>query len=91
MPDQPNRIHLGVISFGLAMGVTGAIFAFLLAVAVGLLGWSPVPVEILSHLFIGYGPTIIGAIAGAVWAFVDGFIAGILIAWLYNTFLRTRR
>ncbi len=91
MADQPDRIHLGVISFGLALGVTGAVFAFMLAVAVGLLGWSPVPVELLSHLFIGYGPTVIGAIAGAVWAFVDGFIAGMLIAWIYNISLRSRR
>ena len=31
-----------------------------------------------------------GTIAGAVWAFVVGFAAGIMIAWLYNRFLLRR-
>ena len=45
----------------------------------------------LSELFIGFGPTFVGAIAGMVWAFVDGFVAGLLIAWLYNSFLLRRQ
>lgn len=98
MPDQaqspnqpPPRARLGVISLGLAIGVTAAIYVFLLGVAAGLFGWGVVAVGVLSNLFIGYEPTMVGSIAGAVWAFVNGLIAGILIGWLYNSFLRTRR
>jgi hypothetical protein len=29
-------------------------------------------------------PTFVGAVTGAVWAFVDGFIAGLMLAWFYN-------
>ena len=88
--QKPQRAALGVISFGLATGITAAIFVFLLAIAAGLFEWGVPVVAVLSHLFIGYMPSIVGAVAGAVWAFVDGFVAGILIAWLYNAFLRSR-
>ena len=40
---------------------------------------------------IGYSPTLVGSIAGAVWALADGLVAGVLIGSLYNFFLRTRR
>jgi hypothetical protein len=91
MAQDQHHATLGVISFGLAVGVTSAIFVFLLGVAAALFGWG-VPIAVaLSSLYIGYGPTFVGAIAGAVWAFVDGLIAGVLIAWLYNRFLLRRR
>ena len=88
---RPQKASLGVISFGLATGITAAIFVFVLAIGAGLFDWGVPVVAVLSHLFIGYMPSFVGAIAGAVWAFVDGFVAGLLIAWLYNVFLRSRR
>jgi membrane associated rhomboid family serine protease len=48
-------------------------------------------VQVLSSLFVGYGPSFVGVVAGAVWAFFDGFVAGVLIAWLYNRLLLRRR
>ncbi len=44
-------------------------------------------VAVLSSLYIGYAPSFVGSVAGTVWAFVDGFIGGVIIAWLYNRFL----
>jgi hypothetical protein len=93
-PLQPqNRIRwpvasvpLGVVSFGLALGVTLALIVFLIGVTTALFGWGLLVVEVLSTLFIGYGPTFVGSITGAVWAFVDGLIAGMFMAWLYNRF-----
>ncbi len=35
----PTRLRLGVVSFGLAFGITLAIFVFLLGVAAALLDW----------------------------------------------------
>ena len=92
-PPETTRHHprarLAVICFGLATGITAAIFTFVLGISAGLFGWGAVPVEILSNLFIGYGPHFVGGIAGAVWAFVDAFVAGMLIAWFYNKLLRS--
>jgi len=39
-------------------------------------------------LFIGYEPTFVGSVSGAVWAFVDFFVAGVVFAWIYNRLLR---
>ena len=71
--------------------VSSAIFVFVLGVVAAAFGWGVQLAAALSSLYIGYGPTFVGAIAGAVWAFVDGLIAGVLIAWFYNRFLLRRR
>ena len=55
-----------------------------------LFGWGVVLAQILSSLYIGFAPTLVGTIAGAVWAFTDGFIAGVMIAMLYNRLLLRR-
>ena len=91
MAEDHHHMSLGVISFGLAIGVTSAIFVFILGVVAAAFGWGIQLAAALSSLYIGYGPTFVGAIAGAVWAFVDGLIAGVLIAWLYNRFLLRRK
>jgi len=81
-----TSVPLGVVSFGLALGVTLAIIVFLIGVTTAFWGWGILVVQVLSTLLIGYEPTFIGSIAGAVWAFVDGLIAGAFMAWLYNRF-----
>lgn len=91
MAENQHHASLGVVSFGLAVGVTSAILVFLLGLAAALFGWGVALAAILSSLYIGFGPTFVGSITGAVWAFVDGFVFGLLIAWFYNRFLLTRR
>ncbi len=87
MAKDHHHATIGVISLGLAIGVTCALATLVLAFAAGLLGWGLNVVIILQSLYLGYGPTLLGAITGAVWGFADGFIGGVLIAWLYNRFL----
>lgn len=86
----PERLQLGVISFGIALGLTIAIFAFCMALMTALTGWGIGVVQVLSTLYIGYEPSLVGAIAGAVWGFVDGFIGGIVWAWIYNRLIARR-
>jgi hypothetical protein len=91
MTQDQHHTTLGVVSFGLALGLTWAIFVFVLGIVAGFLGWGVGIGVALSTLYVGYDATLIGAIAGAVWAFVNGLVAGVLIAWFYNRFLLTRR
>jgi hypothetical protein len=91
MAENTHHRTLGVISFGLAVGATAAIATFILGAMASAFGWGITLAQVLSSIFLGFGPTFVGAIAGAVWAFVDGFIVGLLIAWFYNRFLLTRR
>jgi hypothetical protein len=41
-------------------------------------------IELLGSLYLGFRPTLPGSAIGGAWAFVDGTLAGVLVAWLYN-------
>ena len=84
MTQTLNKATLGVVSLGLAFGITWALGVFLLGIAAALFEWGVPVVAVLSSLYIGYSPSFVGSVAGAVWGFVDGFIGGALLAWLYN-------
>ncbi len=71
------------LALGIAIGVLWAIYVFLAGI-IAIYGWAVALVEAFASLYIGYGASIGGAIIGAIWAFVDGFIAGVVIAWIYN-------
>ncbi len=71
------------VALGVAIGVLWAIYV-LCAGLVAMFGWSAALVNVLSSLYIGYSASVIGAIIGGVWAFIDGFVAGVVIAWVYN-------
>jgi hypothetical protein len=71
------------LALGVAIGVLWAIYVFVVGIT-AMFDWGNALVEALASLYIGYGASVIGAIIGAVWAFVDGFIAGVVIAWIYN-------
>ena len=90
MDQHLRHAKLGVISFGLAIGVTWALSVAFLAVMAAAFKWGVVFAMTLQNLYIGFGPNFVGAIAGAVWGFVHGFLFGILIAFFYNRFLFSR-
>lgn len=91
MARNTTHATLGVISFGLAVGVAWGLSVCFLALAAGLFGWGVALALTLQGLYFGFAPTLPGAIAGAVWGFVNGLIFGILVAWLYNRFLLSRQ
>ena len=70
-------------ALGVAIGVVWAVYVFLGGIA-AMFDWGVTLVDEISSLYIGYGPSILGAGIGAVWGFVDGYVAGVVIAWLYN-------
>lgn len=71
------------LALGVAIGVLWAIYVFFIGIA-AMFGWGNALVETLASLYIGYEASVIGAIIGAIWAFIDGFVAGVVIAWIYN-------
>ena len=76
---------LSMKGLALALGLTWGAGILLLGLA-GSLGWGRPLVEVLGSGYLGYGPSLGGSLIGALWAFVDGAVGGILIAWLYNRF-----
>jgi hypothetical protein len=41
-------------------------------------------VTLLGRIYRGYNLSPIGSVIGLGWAFADGFIGGVVFAWLYN-------
>ena len=75
--------RLQPVPLGVAVGVLWAISVFVAGI-IAMTGWSLGLVQTLGTLYIGYGPSLLGAIIGALWGFVDGLIAGVVVAWIYN-------
>ncbi len=71
------------VPLGLAFGVLWAVYVFCVGIT-AMFNWGGGIVEGLGTLYIGYAPSILGAFIGGVWAFVDGLVAGAIVAWIYN-------
>lgn len=83
MFDKPR---LGVNSLGLALGVTYGLGMLFIGLLAALFGWWTEIITLAGKLYIGFEPTIPGSIIGGIYGFIDGYICGALIAWLYNKF-----
>ncbi len=86
--EYRQNVTLGAVSFGLAWGFVSGFFVFVLGTAASLFGWGVPLAAALSSIYVGYAPTFIGSIAGAVWAFATGFLFGLLVAMVYNRLVR---
>lgn len=81
-------MKLRVRAFGLATGVVAGLFVFFLTL-VSLWFGRGETIDALVVPFPGFSRSVGGAIVGLIWGFVDGFIGGALLAWLYNRFATT--
>lgn len=82
MSEGCARLH--VVGFGLALGLTWSLGMLCLGLMSYYFAWGTNIVVGLSDLYIGFTPTLLGSIVGALWGFVDMFIAGMIIALIYN-------
>lgn len=74
-------------ALGVAIGVLWALYILFVGIT-AMFGWGAGLVAPFASLYIGYNASIGGAIIGGIWAFCDGFIAGVIIAWIYNAVAR---
>jgi len=77
-------MKLHAAKFGVALGIVWAFCCVFLSFSTMLFNWGNAWVDLLASLYIGYAPTVIGALIGMVWGFIDAFIGGLVVAWLYN-------
>jgi hypothetical protein len=54
----------------------------------GGISWGSGIIQGMSTLYIGFKPTIRGSVIGGIWGFFDAGIGGVVVAWLYNIFLK---
>jgi hypothetical protein len=76
---------LSIKGLGLSLGLTWGVGVIFIGLA-GSVGWGRPVVDLLGSFYLGFGPSIGGSLIGGVWAFIDGAVGGIVIAWLYNRF-----
>ena len=77
-------MKLDVKAFGLACGILWAVAYAFLAVLTMTNGYGSEITTFLAKYYLGSGATPQGVVIGAVWAFADAGIGGIVRAWLYN-------
>lgn len=77
-------MKLDVKATALAAGLLWALGVLLLG-WMSALGLNSAFVGALGNYYIGYAPTFLGGIIGAIWGFVDAAVFGLVFAWLYNS------
>jgi len=76
-------MKLQPLALGIAFGLVWAIGVFLAGIF-AMFNWGNAFVATIASFYLGYGASVVGALIGALWAIVDGFVAGYVIAWIYN-------
>ena len=70
-------------ALGISIGILWSAYTVFCAIT-AMFGWGAALVDAISSLYIGYNAPISGALIGAAWGFLDGYIAGFVVAWIYN-------
>ena len=78
---------LDVKIVAMAAGITWSISMLFLG-WVAIFGWGKAMVEVLSSLYIGYEPTLLGGVIGGLWGLIDGAIGGAIFALIYNRIVK---
>jgi hypothetical protein len=71
---------------GLVLGILLSVGIFLATNFLLIKGGSVVGphLSLLGQYFIGYTVSFTGSLIGSLYAFVIGYLSGVLIAWIYN-------
>ena len=80
---------LNVKALAVALGVTWGFFVLCIGWT-SIFGWGTSLVEVMSSVYIGYAPCLVGGIIGALWGFLDGAVGGLIIALVYNALVRKK-
>ncbi len=78
--------RMSPLGLGLSLGVIWGLSIFLMGLAAYYYAYGYAFVTALGSIYIGYAPSFMGSVWGGIIGFVDAFITGFLIAWLYNKF-----
>ncbi|MEW5995621.1 MAG: bacteriophage holin [Candidatus Zixiibacteriota bacterium] len=84
-------MKLNVKAFALACGLLWGIGLFIATWWIILLDGCSEHVTFIGKVYRGYEFTALGSVFGLIWALIDGFIAGVIFAWVYNKIVGTPR
>ncbi|MBW3019293.1 bacteriophage holin [Candidatus Woesearchaeota archaeon] len=75
-----------VRGLALSVGLVWAISVLILSLTSKFLNYGLAFTGPLQSVYVGYELSLIGIVVGVAWAFLDGFIGGAIVAWVYNLF-----
>lgn len=84
--SETYRMRLHVFAFGMAIGVSWAISMLLIGLSGHFFQTNTNLIASMGEMYVGFNATIGGSFIGALWGFIDGFIGGVVVAFLYNMF-----
>ncbi len=82
---------INVRAFGLALGISWGGLIFILGILNMLFFWGNLLLRLMSMVYIGYRPTVLGNIFSAIWAFIYASLFGFFLAWIYNRIIDETR
>ncbi|MFP8953251.1 bacteriophage holin [Natrialbaceae archaeon A-arb3/5] len=82
-----RRERLDPLAFGFAIGTTMAASVGLIGVT-SRLGWGQRWRTLFADMYPGFEEDEGGTLVGIAWGGLDGFVAGVMVGWLYNVFRR---
>ena len=88
---EVSSTRLNIISFGIAFGIVTGLFFFGIGLLAAFFGIGNGIVEQMSTLYLEYDVTLLGSFIGGLWGLVDGFIGGVIIAYVYNLIQKARK
>ena len=77
-------MRLNIKAFGLTCGLFWGFGLFLLTWWIIVFEGPSVDPTFIGRIYRGYSLTPTGSFIGLIWALLDGFIGGVIFAWLYN-------
>jgi hypothetical protein len=88
-------MKLDTLRFGFTICILWGVIVFLVAVGnIVIAGYGQAFLEVIDSIYPGYHVGewgFGGVIVATLYAALDGFIIGIVLAWLYNRFTKKRR
>jgi len=77
-------MKLNARAFALASAIIWALGVLIAGLLAAYLDWGTPIIKLMGTCYIGYAPTLVGSLIGAVWGFFDALIGCYAFAWLYN-------
>lgn len=80
-------MKLNVKAFALAIALVWGLGVFFGTWWIIFFDGSTGEMTLLGKVYRGYNISPIGSLIGLVWGLIDGFIGGVIFAWIYNIFV----
>ncbi len=81
-----TKCRLSPLAFGLSLGIIWGVSVLMMGLLAHYFAYGTEFVGAMGVVYIGYESSIVGSIIGGLFGFIDAFVGGALIAWLYNVF-----